>query len=125
VTQLSFKERVYKRDDQVDQRVMHLAMDATILKIDPPAEVGQQELLKRKREEQEKRDAAEAADVEIEEYEGEEARNNTLRNQFNFSERGSQTYNEVQRFRTIATQPPRCNNFPETVTQWHIYDAYM
>ena len=67
--------------------VMHLAMDATILKKDSPEEVAQQEILKRKREEQEKRDAAEAVDVEIEEYEGEEARKNTLRNQFNFSER--------------------------------------
>ena len=31
----------------------------------------------------------------------------------------------MQRYRTIATQPPRCNNFSETVTQWYIYDAYM
>ncbi len=105
--------------------VVHLSMDATILKKDSPEEVAQQEILKRKREEQEKRDAAEAVDVEIEAYEGEEARKNTLRNQFNFSERASQTYNEVQRYRVIATQPPRCNNFSEEVTQWFIYDAYM
>ena len=25
----------------------------------------------------------------------------------------------------IATQPPKCNNFSESVTQWLIYDAYM
>lgn len=125
MTQFSYKERMYKRDDQVDQMVLHHQADATILKKDSPEEIAQQEILKRKREEQEKRDAAEAVDVEIEEYEGEEARKNTLRNQFNFSERASQTYNEVTRYRVIATQPPKCNNFTESVTQWLIYDAYM
>ena len=35
--------------------VVHLAMDATILKKDSPEELQQQEILKRKKEEQEKR----------------------------------------------------------------------
>ncbi len=104
VTQFSYRERAYKKDDQVEQMVVHLSMDATILKKDSPEEINQQEILKRKKEEQEKRDAAEAVDVEIEEYEGEEAKKNTLRNQFNFSERASQTYNEVLRTRTIGTE---------------------
>lgn len=52
---------------QVEQMVVHLCMDATILKKDSPEELQQQEILKRKKEEQEKRDAAEAVDVEIEE----------------------------------------------------------
>ncbi len=82
--------------------VVHLSLDATILKKDSPEELQQKEILSRKKEEQEKRDAAEAVDVEIEQYEGEEAKKNTLRNQFNFSERASQTYNEVQRTRTIG-----------------------
>lgn len=125
ITQFSYKERCFKKDDQVEQMVVHFAMDATILKKDSPEELQQQEILKRKKEEQEKRDAAEAVDVEIEEYEGEEAKKNTLRNQFNFSERASQTYNEVQRTRTIATQPPLCKSFSDTVTQWCIYDSYL
>ena len=61
----------------------------------------------------------------ISRYAGEEAKKNTLRNQFNFSERASQTYNEVQRTRTIATQPPLCKSFADTVTQWTIYDSYL
>ena len=40
--------------------VVHHTVDATILKKDSPEEIAQQEILKRKREEQEKRDAAEA-----------------------------------------------------------------
>ena len=102
VTQFSYKERCFKRDDQVEQMVVHCSMDATILKKDSAEELMQQDLLKRKKEEQQRRDAAEAVDVSIEEYEGEEARKNTLRNQFNFSERASQTYNEVQRTKTIG-----------------------
>ncbi|CAD7973014.1 unnamed protein product [Amoebophrya sp. A120] len=125
ITQYSYKERAFKRDDQVDQMVMHLETDATILKKESPEEGMQQEILKRKKEEQEKRDAQEAVDVSIQEYEGEEAKKNTLRNQFNFSERASQTYNEVMRTRTIATQPPLCKSFAESVTQWIIYDSYM
>ena len=81
--------------------VVHFSMDATILKKDSPEEVQQQEILKRKKEEQEKRDAAEAVDVEIED-DGEAARKNTLRNQFNFSERASQTFNEVTRTKVIG-----------------------
>merc|ERR1712146_34090 len=41
VTQFSFKERCFKKDDHVDQMVMHLQMDATILKKDSPEEVSQ------------------------------------------------------------------------------------
>jgi len=125
LTQFSYKERCYKKDEQVEQVVYHLVGDGQILKKDSPEELQQQEILKRKKEEQEKRDAAEAVDVEIEEYEGEAAKKNTLRNQFNFSERASQTYNEVQRTRTISTQPPLCKSFAESVTQWCIYDTYL
>ena len=67
ITQFSYKERCYKRDEQVDQLVIHSSIDATILKKESPEEIAQQEILERKREEQEKRDAAEAVDVEIEE----------------------------------------------------------
>ena len=68
ITQFSYKERCYKRDEQVDQLVIHSAIDATILKKESPEELSQQEILQRKKEEQEKRDAAEAVDVEIQEY---------------------------------------------------------
>jgi hypothetical protein len=50
---------------QVDQMVMHFQMDASILKKDSPEELAQQEILKRKKEEQERRDAGETVDVEI------------------------------------------------------------
>ncbi|CAD7944206.1 unnamed protein product [Amoebophrya sp. A25] len=125
VTQYSYREQCFKKDDQVEQMVMHLTTDATILKKGSAEEASQQEILKRKKEEQERRNAQEAVDVTIVEYDGEAAKKNTLRNQFNFSERASQTYNEVQRTRVAATQPPLCKDFAESVTQWIIYDSYM
>ncbi|XP_033108789.1 dynein intermediate chain 2, ciliary-like [Anneissia japonica] len=48
-----------------------------------------------------------------------------LTNQFNFSERASQTYNNPYRERGTATEPPPRANFSATANQWEIYDAYM
>eukprot|EP00392_Amoebophrya_sp_AT5.2_P017439 g17794.t1 len=104
LTQYSYKERAFKKDEQVEQMVLHLTTDASILKKESPEEQAQKEILQRKKEEQVKRDAQTSVDVSIQEYEGEAAQKNTLRNQFNFSERASQTYNEVNRTKTIGTE---------------------
>ena len=48
-----------------------------------------------------------------------------LTNQFNFSERASQTYNNPARERATMTEPPPRANFSSNATQWEIYDAYL
>ncbi|XP_066021840.1 dynein intermediate chain 2, ciliary isoform X1 [Pocillopora verrucosa] len=48
-----------------------------------------------------------------------------LTNQFNFSERASQTYNNPYRERGTSTEPPPRANFSATANQWEIYDAYV
>ncbi|XP_071108758.1 dynein intermediate chain 2, ciliary-like isoform X4 [Haliotis cracherodii] len=48
-----------------------------------------------------------------------------LTNQFNYSERASQTYNNPYRERGTATEPPPRVTFSSNVTQWEIYDAYQ
>lgn len=48
----------------------------------------------------------------------------TLRNQFNFSVRSSQTHNNPMRDLEIQTQPPPCQSFSALVTQFEIWDAY-
>merc|ERR550514_105980 len=100
-------------------------MDGTVILKDSPEDEDQRAILDRKREEQQERDQREAVDVEVEEYEGEAAVKNTLRNQFNFSERASQTFNQVLRERGISTEPPPSSPFTAVVTQWTIYDTYM
>jgi len=49
----------------------------------------------------------------------------TGKNQFNYSERAAQTFNNTMRSRGVATEPPPVIQFFATVTQWEIYDAYM
>ncbi|XP_052796191.1 dynein intermediate chain 2, ciliary-like isoform X3 [Mya arenaria] len=48
-----------------------------------------------------------------------------LTNQFNYSERASQTYNNPYRERGTATEPPPRAVFSSNVTQWEIFDAYQ
>ena len=49
----------------------------------------------------------------------------TGKNQFNYSERAAQTFNNSLRTRGVATEPPPVVSFYATVTQWDIFDAYM
>ncbi|XP_046313446.1 dynein axonemal intermediate chain 1 isoform X1 [Marmota monax] len=48
-----------------------------------------------------------------------------LTNKFNFSERASQTFNNLLRDRDCQMEPPPRTNFSATANQWEIYDAYM
>ncbi|XP_035294257.1 dynein intermediate chain 1, axonemal isoform X2, partial [Cricetulus griseus] len=48
-----------------------------------------------------------------------------LTNQFNFSERASQTFNNPLRDRECQMEPPPRTNFSATANQWEIYDAYV
>ncbi|KAL7748484.1 hypothetical protein RI367_006179 [Sorochytrium milnesiophthora] len=47
------------------------------------------------------------------------------RNQFNFSERATQSVNNPQRHRFTNTEPPPHRTFTAAVNQWSIYDAYI
>lgn len=53
------------------------------------------------------------------------AQKKSLRNQFNFQERASQTFNLPLREKGIKTDPPVQTNFSLETTQWQIFDAYM
>lgn len=48
-----------------------------------------------------------------------------LKNQFNFSERASQTFNNPLRDREVSTEPPPTTEFAANVTHWDIFDAYV
>ncbi len=47
-----------------------------------------------------------------------------LTNQFNYSDRASQTNNNPQRDRVTMTEPPPRVNFSANANQWEIFDAY-
>ena len=46
------------------------------------------------------------------------------KNQFNFSERASQTFNNPLKSRAINTEPPLVTQYQDDVSQWKIYDSY-
>jgi len=66
---------------------------------------------------------AEEEKKEEEEEEGED--DAFLKNQFNFSERATQTYNNPRREKEICTEPPPTVDFSENVTNWEVFDGYL
>lgn len=56
---------------------------------------------------------------------GEEEQKKSLRNQFNYQERTSQTPIIVYKERGIKTDPPQTSVFSVETTQWMIFDAFM
>ncbi|GAB5579859.1 dynein axonemal intermediate chain 1 isoform X4 [Prionailurus iriomotensis] len=71
--------------------------------------------------------AAEAAEKVTEEelMTPKQPKERKLTNQFNFSERASQTLNNPLRDRECQMEPPPRTNFSATANQWEIYDAYV
>lgn len=47
------------------------------------------------------------------------------KNQFNYSERATQTFNNPTRSREVNTEPPPVTQYSANVSQWQIYDAYV
>ena len=75
-----------------------------------------------------KEDLAEAKKMIVEEHGKAEDENDPFenrKNQFNYSERAAQTFNNPLRERCVSTKPPKVINFSGCVTQWEIYDRYM
>lgn len=46
------------------------------------------------------------------------------KNQFNFSERASQTFNNPLKSRGVNTEPPPITQYEDDVNQWRVYDSY-
>lgn len=49
----------------------------------------------------------------------------TLKNQFNFSERATQTFNNPMRAKDVSTEPPPTSEYNSSVNQWDVYDTYV
>ncbi|RUS80193.1 hypothetical protein EGW08_012050, partial [Elysia chlorotica] len=150
IVRYSFKERQYKQTSSVDQLAVHFALDGNLLHKD--SEEARKQFNRTglaETKEEEKEEASEgAADAAAGEEGGEEGaaegkeeggdeeaapapaaktggKEKKLTNQFNFSERASQTYNNPFRDRATVTEPPPRASFSSNVTQWEIYDAYQ
>ncbi|XP_077137441.1 dynein axonemal intermediate chain 1 isoform X2 [Ranitomeya variabilis] len=142
IVRYSFRERAYKPISIVDQLAVHFSLDGNMLHKDSD-EARRQRARMGAIDETGPSDAPETGDREADGRaepagavaaadgaEGEELvtksrKERRLTNQFNFSERASQTYNNPQRERASQTEPPPRATFSGTANQWEIYDAYI
>ncbi|CAF0920781.1 unnamed protein product [Rotaria sordida] len=139
IVRFSHKERMFKLIPHVDQLAVHFQLDSNLVHKD--SEDGKRQLVHdtedQRIQETEVTTTAVDQDGEVKTKEGEEddeekAKKTTastgkakkLTNQFNFSERASQTYNNPSRDReTFVEQTPRAT-ISDNVSQWSICDAY-
>ena len=115
IIRFSHKEKCFKLDPAVDQLELHFQQEGCLLNVSSDEAKKQKE-----REEDEKAAAQREADKKkAEGGEGgggdEDATN--LRNQFNFSERASQTLNNALRDRGTMTEPPPSVEYSSQCTQ--------
>lgn len=142
IVRYSFKERAYKPISNVDQLAIHFSLDGNMLHKDSDearrqaAKMGISErttTTETSTGETEERTEAPASMEEAGEVEeggrGGDSRKGKseqkITNQFNFSERASQTLNNPLKERESQTEPPPRANFSASANQWEIYDSYV
>jgi len=125
VTKYNYKERMFKQEPPAagDHLAIHFSMDGYMLHKDSD-EAKQQETIM-----QEKKEAEDAKRKALQESgDAEDDNADTVdngKNQFNYSDRAAQTFNNPMRSRGVATEPPPVLPFSATVTQWQIYDSFL
>ncbi|XP_030048711.1 dynein axonemal intermediate chain 1 isoform X2 [Microcaecilia unicolor] len=145
IVRYSFKERTYKQISMVDQLAVHFSLEGHMLHKDSDearrqrAKMGYVEetlpveasVVEFEDIEEQLETTAESMEidavepVEVIDVAAKGKKEQKLTNQFNFSERASQTYNNPSRDRGSQTKAPPRTTFSGSVNQWEIYDAYV
>jgi len=128
ITKYNYKEKAYKQDPEgpMDHLVFHLNIDGCSMHKegeDALAQIQVEDEKKMEADRLKKEAAQEAFEAGEENIEADAPK--TGKNQFNYSERAAQTFNNLLRSRGVATEPPPVQTFNATITQWDIFDAYM
>jgi len=125
ITKYNFREKVFKVDPPgaLDQLAMHFEMNGCVMHKESPEakEQAAYDLQVKEAQEDAHKVAAQAAADAGEEPDEDEGG----RNQFSYSDRACQTFDNPLRERGVATVPPAVSGFTATVSQWEIYDSYM
>ncbi|XP_067887592.1 dynein, axonemal, intermediate chain 1, paralog 2 [Heterodontus francisci] len=147
IVRYSFKERAYKQVPLISQLAIHFARDGYLLhkdsdeakrqrsrwkfsedsgteEITTPVEILPSESVEKVDTEEEEPPDAKAAEEEEEKEVIRPRQERKVPNQFNFSERASQTFNNPVRENGCQTEPPPRATFSSTANQWEIFDAY-
>ena len=124
-----WREFTYKKvpPGPSDHVKMHFELDGSICHIESGEAKRQQAEADAKREAREERQRALVAKA-LETGEDPSAATEPSKmgkNQFNYSDRAAQTFNQTRKERCVSTVPPETRTFGATMTQWDIYDAYV
>jgi len=113
---------VYLEDErEVSQLLSHFTMESMF-----EYEAEQNEPEQNEEEEEKEEPEKEEKQTKVSTDEKETAQQKPkLRNQFKFSERACQTFNQPTRDQAVATVPPSVQNYKGQVSRWLIYDAYL
>lgn len=130
VCKFSFKDKCYKPDPpgQGDNMAIHFSLEGCSMHVDSDE-------CKKFREREQKRREQEEADgdgkVTTDSQTATTSGSGTAstasmhtKNQFNFSERASQTFNNPLKSRGTHTEPPPVTQYQDSVSQWKIHDSY-
>ncbi|KAJ1446761.1 WD40-repeat-containing domain protein [Pelagophyceae sp. CCMP2097] len=127
ITKFSYHSRKFKQDPpgNADHCAFHFTLDGCLVHKETSEAKDQHAYYAKYRE-----DLAEQRKQIIQEHGKDEDAGagdvfENRKNQFNYSERAAQTFNNPLRERCIATKPPAVMIFRGTVSQWEIYDRYM
>lgn len=112
--------RMYKFVPSVNHTAVHFSLSGLAIRKESAEAAAQQEERERRQHEME---AAAQAELNPELVEA-GVSTKILKNQFNYSDRGSQTMNRPLRERVLLTDPPPTISFGGRATAWAIYDAY-
>jgi dynein intermediate chain 1 len=127
ISKYNYKDRTYKMDPPGpgDHLAVHFSMDGPALFLESDA--AKQQLAYEERHRNEKAEAQKAAATMAAEAgdDNPEAVDSGGKNQFNYSERAAQTFNNPMRSRGVSTEPPPMVTMSSTVAQWDVYDSYM
>ncbi|KAI9105693.1 WD40-repeat-containing domain protein [Phlyctochytrium arcticum] len=134
IARFNHREKVFKASPNVDHHVVHFEFDGylTYKNVDESA-LAAETRVGETATSTEAEIGTDVAPVEAQKPPGtadadestDKKARGPLRNQFNFSERASQTINNPYRERSTNTEPPPQRTFSDTVNQWSIYDAYL
>jgi len=139
IVRFAFKEAEFKQTAAVDQLAVHFSLNGNLIHIDGDEarrqKAKEQRALQRAAGAAAKKTSADSDDSDDSDDEEKEQTHDAgvgpsdggevLRNQFNFSERAAQTFNNPYRHREDQTEPPPRADFFATANQWEIFDAYQ
>jgi len=126
ITKYNYKDKTYKIDPPGpgDHLKIHFSVDGSAMHKDSD-EAKAQTSREAKRKDEEDQKAMAAAEEAKESGDADLDTTETGKNQFNYSERAAQTFNNPMRGRGVATEPPPVMSYTATISQWEIYDSYM